>query len=154
MTSLHELHELAYITMVTTDSFVMGAEAMIYSLRATGTKHAVVVMVTPQVSGSKRAQLKAAGASSVLEVAPIANPSAAVNAGASWVNSGYTKLHLWNLVQFSKLVYIDADTIVLENVDELFERPSPAFAPDVFPPDKLNAGVIVVEPDAARRTRT
>ena len=38
---------------------------------------------------------------------------------ASWVAPGYTKLHLWNLTQFSKVVYIDADAIVTRNVDEV-----------------------------------
>jgi hypothetical protein len=32
---------------------------------------------------------------------------------------GLTKLHLWNLTHFSKVVYLDADTIVLNNVDEV-----------------------------------
>jgi glycogenin glucosyltransferase len=32
-----------------------------------------------------------------------------------------TKLHLWNLTQFSKVVYLDADTIVLGNVDEVWK---------------------------------
>lgn len=32
---------------------------------------------------------------------------------------------------------------------KLFERPGPAFAPDVFPPDKFNAGVIVLGPDSS-----
>ncbi len=52
----------------------------------------------------------------------------------------YTKLHVWNLVEFEKVVYIDADALVLQNVDELFSRPGFAAAPDVFPPDKFNAG--------------
>ena len=47
-----------------------------------------------------------------------------------------------------KVVYIDVDTIILENVDDLFERNCDfAAAPDVFPPDKFNAGVLVVKPD-------
>ena len=36
-------------------------------------------------------------------------------------------------------MYIDADTVVVQNVDDLFDRPAPAFAPDVFPPDKFVA---------------
>jgi glycogenin glucosyltransferase len=43
-------------------------------------------------------------------------------------------------------VYIDADAIVLQCVDDLFLRPNMAAAPDVFPPDKFNAGVLVVHP--------
>ena len=63
-----------------------------------------------------------------------------------------TELHLWNLTEFSKVVYIDCDCLVTASVDELFARPGqpcPAAAPDVFPPDRFNAGVLVVEPNAS-----
>ena len=76
----------------------------------------------------------------------IANPHAKKSHVEGWVNSGYTKLQIWNLVDYDKVVYIDADTLVLQNVDELFERPTPAAAPDTFPPDKFNAGVMVIRP--------
>eukprot|EP00939_MAST-03C_sp_MAST-3C-sp1_P000798 g798.t1 len=79
------------------------------------------------------------------EAYPIPNPSATSHV-EGWINSGYTKLHIWNFVEYSKIVYIDADALVLEGVDELFDRPSPSAAPDTFPPDKFNAGVLVVCP--------
>ena len=31
------------------------------------------------------------------------------------------KLHVWSLTQYDRVVYMDADMIVLENSDELFE---------------------------------
>lgn len=101
------------------------------------------------------------------QVDPIPNPNTSVHVDG-WVNAGYTKLQLWGLTQFKKVVYIDADCLVQENVDEvwttlalsltappshascsqLFETPAAfAAAPDVFPPDKFNAGVMVVTPD-------
>jgi len=40
-------------------------------------------------------------------------------------------------------VFLDADTLVLDNVDELFERPELAAAPDVGWPDCFNSGVFV-----------
>ena len=41
-----------------------------------------------------------------------------------------------------------------ENVDDLFALDADlAAAPDVFPPDKFNAGVLVVKPDAATHAR-
>jgi alpha-N-acetylglucosamine transferase len=69
----------------------------------------------------------------------------------SWNAVGYTKLNLWNLTQYDKIVYINADAIAVRNVDELFDRPGVPLsaAPDVFPPDRFNAGVLVVTPDAA-----
>jgi len=64
----------------------------------------------------------------------------------AWQNCAATKLHIWNLIQYHKVVYLDSDCLVVDSIDDLFERPSPAFSPDVFPPDKFNAGVIVLSP--------
>jgi glycogenin glucosyltransferase len=60
-----------------------------------------------------------------------------------------TKLRLWELTQFDQVVYIDADCMVLDCLDELFERCADldfAAAPDVFPPDRFNAGVLYLRP--------
>jgi glycogenin glucosyltransferase len=68
---------------------------------------------------------------------------------ASWDNSEYTKLNIWNLTQFDKIVYIDADAMVLSTTDELMDLDTDfAAAPDIFPPDKFNAGVLVIRPNA------
>ncbi|EKX51383.1 hypothetical protein GUITHDRAFT_65972, partial [Guillardia theta CCMP2712] len=65
----------------------------------------------------------------------------------AWDQSGYTKLNIWKLTEFSKLVYVDADCLVMESIDDLFSRETRfAAAPDTFPPDRFNAGVLVVEP--------
>jgi lipopolysaccharide biosynthesis glycosyltransferase len=47
-----------------------------------------------------------------------------------------------------KVVYLDADTIVLQNIDDLFDRPAFAAAPDFFLPDRFNSGVMVLRPAA------
>jgi lipopolysaccharide biosynthesis glycosyltransferase len=39
----------------------------------------------------------------------------------------FTKLRIWSLTDYAKAVFLDADTIVLQNVDELFERHVVAF---------------------------
>lgn len=58
----------------------------------------------------------------------------------------FTKLHAWRLVRFHKCVFLDADTLVLCNVDELFEREEFSAAPDVGWPDCFNSGVFVYKP--------
>ena len=58
----------------------------------------------------------------------------------------FSKLHAWRLTQYSKCVFLDADTLVLENVDELFEREELSAAPDIGWPDCFNSGVFVFEP--------
>ena len=65
----------------------------------------------------------------------------------SWVGSGYTKLYLWSLTEFKKVFYIDADCLIVGPLDDVFNREVDfAAAPDVFPPDKFNAGVLFLKP--------
>jgi glycogenin glucosyltransferase len=63
--------------------------------------------------------------------------------------AAYTKLRAWQLTEFDKVVVLDADTVVLKNVDDLFERPELSAAPDFFLPDRFNSGVMVLEPSQA-----
>ncbi|NWX89923.1 GLYG2 protein, partial [Nothoprocta pentlandii] len=58
----------------------------------------------------------------------------------------FTKLHCWTLTQYSKCVFMDADTLVLCNVDELFDREEFSAAPDSGWPDCFNSGVFVFRP--------
>ena len=57
-----------------------------------------------------------------------------------------TKISCWTLTHYTKCVFVDADTLVLTNVDDLFDRPSFAAAPDVGWPDCFNSGVFVFTP--------
>lgn len=57
-----------------------------------------------------------------------------------------TKLHCWKLTQYSKCVFMDADTLVVKNIDELFEREELSAVPDIGWPDCFNSGVFVFTP--------
>jgi alpha-N-acetylglucosamine transferase len=69
---------------------------------------------------------------------PIANPHQEDALYARFAAT-FTKLRIFDLDAFDKVVFLDADTIVLRNVDELFERPALAAAPDFFMPDRFNS---------------
>ncbi len=148
----------AFVTLITTDSFALGAKVLLHSLKAhmqkpadaaTTQLPAVVLLVTPQVSQGTRAQLRPL-CDEVLEVAAIPNPYAADVHVQGWVDSGFTKLRIWGLTQYERVVYIDADCLVLTDVQELFALDVDfAAAPDVFPPDRFNAGVLLIKPNAA-----
>jgi len=58
----------------------------------------------------------------------------------------FTKIRCWLLDQFEKCVFLDADTLVLQNIDELFEREELSAAPDAGWPDCFNSGVFVLRP--------
>ncbi|KAJ8608818.1 hypothetical protein CTAYLR_009358 [Chrysophaeum taylorii] len=134
---------MAFVTLLTDNSYLPGTQVLLHSLRETRTKRALVVMVTSEVSARSRAKLSSADR--VIQVEPIPNPHEASD--APWQGSGYTKLRAWELEEYDRVVYIDTDAIVLEPLEELFElRVDFAAAPDVFPPDKFNAGVLVLRP--------
>ncbi|CAI5510612.1 unnamed protein product [Closterium sp. Naga37s-1] len=61
----------------------------------------------------------------------------------------YSKLLMWNMVRYRKLIYLDSDLLVLHSIDDLFHRPQLSAAPDTLPPDKFNSGLMVVEPNRA-----
>ena len=97
-------------------------------------------MVGPQVSEATKLRLQSI-CDGVTVVESISCPYKNAEHDASWTNAELTKLNIWNLTQFKKVVYLDADVLVLENVDELFSIDCTfAAAPDIFPPDKFNAG--------------
>jgi len=64
----------------------------------------------------------------------------------------FTKLHCWRLTQFTKAVFMDADTLVLVNIDDLFDREELSAVRDPGWPDCFNSGVFVFVPSEATYT--
>lgn len=62
------------------------------------------------------------------------------------LNITLTKLHCWKLTQYSKCVFMDADTLVVKNIDELFEKEELSAVSDIGWPDCFNSGVFVFVP--------
>jgi len=62
----------------------------------------------------------------------------------------FAKLRLWELEQFEKVIFLDADTLVTRNMDRLFGYPEFAAAPNLYESladfDRLNSGVFVAQP--------
>ena len=143
----------AYTTILCNgEGYLPGVEALGSSLKASGTHEPMVLMVTPEVRPVTRDRLTEQGWT-VREVQPIANPNASTQQMLPRFGAAYTKLRAWELVDFDRVVFLDADTIVLKNVDDLFARPEIAAAPDFFLPDRFSSGVMVLEPSLAKFDR-
>jgi len=137
----------AFVTLATNDAYSVGALVLGQSLRAVQTTRQLVVMVTSQVSQATRDQL-AQTFDHVIEV-DVLDSGDQVNLDLLTrpdLGLTFTKLHCWRLTQFSKCVFLDADTLVLQNIDELFGYDQLAAAPDVGWPDCFNSGVFVFCP--------
>jgi glycogenin glucosyltransferase len=132
-------------TLCNGDGYLPGVEALGRSLRASGTEVPRIVMVTPDVGLGAREQLVEQGFV-LRDVEPISNPNPTTQQMLPRFGAAYTKLRAWELTEFDKVVLLDADTLVVQNIDDLFDRPEIAAAPDFFLPDRFSSGVMVLDP--------
>ncbi|KAK5109198.1 hypothetical protein LTR62_007283 [Meristemomyces frigidus] len=141
--------EDVYCTLVMTDSYLPGAAVLAHSLRDAGTTHKLACLVTTDsLSYTTLTELRTLY-NYVIPVERIGNSSPA---NLYLMNRpdllyAFTKINLWQLEQFRKVVYVDADVVALRAPDELFAlEDNFAAAPDVGWPDIFNTGVMALTP--------
>ena len=159
----------AYVTLVTNADFARGARALLRSLALTGTTADRVVMHTGGVPAEALAPLEAQGAK-LCKVALLPTSEAfnqrhgrrALHGAAPFTKGekpafhtpldNFAKLRLWQL-PYDRVVFLDADTLVLRNIDRLFRYPEFCAAPNVYEGladfHRLNSGVFTARPDPA-----
>lgn len=137
----------AFVTLATNDTYALGCLVLGSSLRRVGTTRKLAVMVTPGVSQSLRDQLsRVFNLVYDVDLLDSQDPTNLQLLGRPDLNVTFTKFHCWRLTQYDKAVFLDADTLVLQNVDELFNREELSAAPDAGWPDCFNSGVFVFKP--------
>ncbi|XP_076096686.1 glycogenin-1-like isoform X2 [Mytilus galloprovincialis] len=137
----------AFVTLATNDTYALGCLVLGSSLRRAGTTRQLAVMVTPGVSQSLRDQLsRVFNLVYDVDLLDSQDPTNLQLLGRPDLNVTFTKFHCWRLTQYDKAVFLDADTLVLQNVDELFNREELSAAPDAGWPDCFNSGVFVFKP--------
>lgn len=165
----------AFVTLVTSDAYLAGALVSLHSLLdVEGQSPAVlfetVCLVTPEsvsvetikslrqafglvvgvdaIRTNSYKELNLLGASTLCSLFRSFEELTA-RTGRQDLGAAMTKLHLWRLVQFRKVIYLDADTLVLQPLSHLFSLEAPfAAAPDQGWPDCFNSGVMVATPAA------
>ncbi|CEI65719.1 unnamed protein product [Fusarium venenatum] len=142
--------EQIYATLLLSDSYLPGALVLAHSLRDAGATRKLAVLVTlDSVSEESITQLKEVY-DYVFPVPRIRNdhPANLYLMNRSDLHSAFTKINLWKLTHFSKIVYIDADVVAYRAPEELFDISHPfAAAPDIGWPDLFNTGVMVLDPN-------
>lgn len=137
----------SWVTLATNDTYAFGALVLGYSLRDAGTAFKSTVLVTRDVGAVMR-HLLSQVFDDIQQVTLLRGrdelgfPARAVDD----VACSYTKLHAWRLLHLSKGVFLDADTLVLSNCDELFERRELSAVPLRGWPDLFDTGVFVFQP--------
>ncbi|XP_024025163.1 inositol phosphorylceramide glucuronosyltransferase 1 [Morus notabilis] len=129
----------AYVTLLYGDEFLLGVRVLGKSIRDTRSTKDMVVLVSDGVSDYAMKLLEADGWI-VTKISLLANPNQ-VRPKRFW--GVYTKLKIFNMTNYKKVVYLDADTIVVKSIEDLFKCGK--FCANLKHSERLNSGVMVVE---------
>ncbi|XP_022141559.1 putative UDP-glucuronate:xylan alpha-glucuronosyltransferase 3 isoform X2 [Momordica charantia] len=131
----------AYATILhSAHVYVCGAIAAAQSIRMTGSTRDLVILVDETITEYHRGGLEAAGWK-IYTIQRIRNPKAERDAYNEW---NYSKFRLWQLTNYDKIIFIDADLLILRNIDFLFEMPEITATGNNA--TLFNSGVMVIEP--------
>ncbi|XP_022999266.1 putative UDP-glucuronate:xylan alpha-glucuronosyltransferase 5 [Cucurbita maxima] len=131
----------AYVTILhSSEAYVCGAIALAQSLLLTDTSKDLVLLVDNSITNKSLEALEAAGWD-IMRFHRIRSPFAEKGSYNEW---NYSKLRIWQLVKYDKIVFIDADLLVLKNIDEFFALPQLSAAANNKM--RFNSGLMVVEP--------
>ena len=143
----------AYVTFLAgTGDYVKGVVGLAKGLRKTKSKYPLVVAVLPDVPADHRRQLLDQGCV-IKEIQPVYPPDNQTQFAMAYYVLNYSKLRIWKVfiymivsrfkrlenlnlsfldetitiwmqfVEYSKLIYLDGDIQVFENIDNLFDLP-------------------------------
>ncbi|CAK8544670.1 unnamed protein product [Lathyrus sativus] len=137
--------KLAYVTVLhSSEEYVCGAIALAQSIILSGKSISepidLVLLADDSIGPESTKGLKAAGWK-ITRIQRIRSPFADKNAYNRW---NYSKLRIWQLTMYDKIIFIDSDFLVLKNIDGFFAYPQLSASPNenvIF-----NSGLTVVEP--------
>ncbi|KAH9303379.1 hypothetical protein KI387_014962 [Taxus chinensis] len=117
----------AYVTFLAgSGDYVKGVVGLAKGLRKVKSLYPLVVAVLPDVPEDHRLQLRNQGCI-VREIEPINPPENQVQFAMAYYVLNYSKLRIWEFEEYSKMVYLDADIQVFDNIDHLFDMPDGYF---------------------------
>ena len=104
--------------------FVLGALTLGAGLRASGTKHDLVLLHTDDVPSSSLQLLKQVWI--LREVPCLIADERLFNSLGSRFEGVFTKLHVLNLTEYTKVIMLDLDVAIIGCLDDLFALRAPA----------------------------
>lgn len=142
----------SYITLLSTNSYTIGVITLVKSLRKTNSKYPILCLITSDIS-SDNIKLLIDNMIPYQRIHNIKHPFAdTLSENEKYKMYNYTKLRIFGLIEFKKIVFLDADMIILKNIDHLFERPHMSACNSGGEIEKykgwkyFNSGLMVIDP--------
>ncbi|KAI5897609.1 glycosyltransferase family 8 protein [Schizophyllum commune H4-8] len=115
----------AYATLLTKEAYLAGVLVLEQGLRAVGSKYPLVVMVTPALPAAARRVLTKRGIP-MRDIEGLYPAVARHTLADARFEETWTKLKVFELEEYDRLVLLDADMAVVKNMDDLFDIDLPA----------------------------
>lgn len=160
----------SYVTLVANAEYLIGARALARSLQTCNSRWPLTALVVENVEDDAQLADLAALGCRIERVAPLPLSDAfraRHNRSAQHTQAPFTKgekpqfhdpllnfvkLRVWEMEQFDRVVFLDADTLVVQNIDRLFSYPEFSAAPNLYETladfHRLNSGVFVAQPSS------
>ncbi|KAL8505186.1 hypothetical protein ACS0TY_016413 [Phlomoides rotata] len=131
----------AYVTILhSSEAYVCGAIALAHSIIRSNSTKDLLLLADHHISSNSLNALRSAGWK-IKSVRRIRNPHSKKHAYNEW---NYTKLRLWQLTKYHKLMFVDSDLILTRNLDHFFFYPQISAVQNenhIF-----NSGLMLLEP--------
>lgn len=151
---MSRINDESYVTLATNENYALGALTLGRSLRNVNTNRKLTVMITSDLPSALKDHLQSVY--DLVETVDVLNSDDDANLALlkrPELGVTFTKLHCWRLTRFNKCVFLDADCVVLKNVDDLFDREEFSAVTDIGWPDCFNSGVFVFKPSLETYSR-
>ena len=148
--------EKAYFTTLSTENYLPGVIALNQALKNVHSKYPLYALLSNEISEEIEEKLNKKGIKTIRRE-KVDLPQEIIDRNRSraknrW-NYTFDKLNIFELTDFEKIVFIDSDIYVRQNIDSLFDKPHMSAVIDKhYGPNltcrclELTSGVIVVEP--------
>ena len=117
----------AYVTFLAGNGdYVKGVVGLAKGLRKANSAYPLVVAILPDVPEEHRQILETQGCI-VREIEPVYPPENQTQFAMAYYVINYSKLRIWEFVEYDKMIYLDGDIQVFDNIDHLFDEPDGYF---------------------------
>ncbi len=144
------MEKRAYVTVLTSTNYLDGVRTLLFSLNKVESAYPLVVVVPEHFDLSCQQILKAWGCEIVEYPNKIVSEELKQQNKRAYWNDTFFKLCVFDLVQYEKIIYIDLDMILLQNIDHLFENDHISAVQGgklFFHWEDINSGLMVIKPN-------
>ncbi|TPX32348.1 hypothetical protein SmJEL517_g04495 [Synchytrium microbalum] len=114
--------QYCYATLLTTDSYAVGVNVLAKCLYNHGSRYNLVVMCTNNLSDKATQSLEQLPNVIIKRIQKmLPSENAATNFVYERFSDVFTKFEVWKLIEYQKVCQLDADMLIIKNMDEVFD---------------------------------